>query len=53
VVQSCFRPLDEWRLVASDVRGEALPCGHYIAEQAPALLLEHVDAFLSAAKDRE
>ena len=46
VIQTCFRPLDEWRRVALDVRGEALPCGHYIAEEAPALLLEHVDAFL-------
>ena len=53
VIQSCFRPLEEWRLVASDVRGKALPCGHYIAEEAPTLLLEHVDAFLRAAKDPE
>ena len=53
VIQSCFRPLEEWRLVASDVRGEALPCGHYIAEEAPTLLLEHVDTFMRAAKDQE
>ncbi len=46
VVERCFRPLDEWRRVARDVRGEALPCGHYIAEEAPTLLLEHVDAFM-------
>jgi len=45
-IEACFRPLDEWRLVASDVRGEALPCGHYIAEEAPGLLLERVEAFL-------
>lgn len=47
VVQRCFRPLDEWRRIARDVRGEALPCGHYIAEEAPDALLERVLPFLS------
>ena len=28
-----------WRERASDVSGQSLPCGHYIAEEAPALLL--------------
>jgi haloacetate dehalogenase len=51
VIERCFRPLDEWRRVAGDVRGQALPCGHYIAEEAPTLLLQHVDAFLARAKD--
>ena len=49
VIEKCFRPLQEWRRVATDVRGEALPCGHYIAEEAPSLLLEHAQAFLRAA----
>jgi haloacetate dehalogenase len=41
VVHRCFQPLDEWKHVASDVRGSALPCGHHIAEEAPdALLVE-------------
>ena len=48
VVQRCFDPLALWREVAADVRGEALPCGHYIAEEVPALLLERVLPFLSA-----
>jgi haloacetate dehalogenase len=47
VVHTCFKPLLEWRKVADDVRGEALPCGHYIAEEAPALLLTHVAPFFS------
>jgi haloacetate dehalogenase len=47
VVQRCFQPLDEWRRVARDVRGEALPCGHYIAEEVPGLLLPRVQAFLA------
>jgi haloacetate dehalogenase len=29
-----------WRDVATDFSGRSLPCGHYIAEEAPALLLE-------------
>ena len=30
-----------------DVDGEPLPCGHFIAEEAPAALLERVLPFLS------
>jgi haloacetate dehalogenase len=35
VVHRCFKVLDEWRRVADDVRGEALDCGHYLAEELP------------------
>ena len=48
VVQRCFEPLAEWRRVATDVRGEPLPCGHYIPEEAPDALLAQVLPFLSA-----
>ena len=48
VVHRCFKPLDEWRRVASDAEGEALPCGHYIAEEAPDALLARALPFLSA-----
>ena len=47
VVHRCFRPLDEWRRAATDVRGEALPCGHYIAEEAPEALLARAIPFLA------
>ncbi len=47
VVHSCFKPLDEWRRVATDVRGDALPCGHYIAEEAPELLLARCTPFFA------
>ena len=47
VVQRCFQPLAEWQRVADDVRGAALPCGHYIAEEAPEVLLERVLGFLA------
>ena len=45
-VGRCFDPLAEWQKVATDVRGQALPCGHYIGEEVPQLLLEHVLPFL-------
>jgi haloacetate dehalogenase len=40
-VGQCFQVLDLWRERARDVSGMSLPCGHYIAEEAPALLLAH------------
>jgi haloacetate dehalogenase len=46
VVQRCFEPLKEWTMVADDVAGGTLPCGHYIAEEAPEALLERVLPFL-------
>jgi haloacetate dehalogenase len=46
VVHRCFDPLREWQRVASDVRGHPLPCGHYIAEEAPAALVDAALPFL-------
>jgi haloacetate dehalogenase len=46
VIQRCFDPLALWRRIATDVRGEALPCGHYIPEEAPEALLEKALPFL-------
>jgi haloacetate dehalogenase len=46
VVQRCFDPLALWRAIATDVEGEALPCGHYIPEEAPEPLLEKALPFL-------
>lgn len=47
VVQRCFKPLDEWRRVARQVEGSTLPCGHYIAEEAPDALLAQALPFLA------
>ena len=47
VIGRCFDPLAEWRGVADDVTGQGLPCGHYIAEEAPDTLLLHVLPFLT------
>ena len=35
VVRGLFDPVADWKSVASDVRGKALPSGHYLAEDAP------------------
>jgi haloacetate dehalogenase len=44
-VGRCFDVPRLWRAAAHDFTGRSLPCGHYIAEEAPALLLEEVFAF--------
>jgi haloacetate dehalogenase len=48
VVHRCFRPLDEWRRIAPYLRGGPLPCGHYIAEEAPDRLLDEVFPFFTS-----
>jgi haloacetate dehalogenase len=45
VIERCFKPLDEWRRVADDVRGSALPAGHYLAEEVPGLVCDELEAF--------
>lgn len=35
VVHRLFDPVADWKSVANHVRGKALPCGHYLAEEAP------------------
>ena len=45
-VGRCFDVLRLWREVADDVAGETLPCGHYIAEEVPTLLLQQAQQFL-------
>lgn len=51
VIERCFDPLDEWRRVADDVRGHALDCGHYVAEEAPRALLASALPFLRGDAD--
>jgi haloacetate dehalogenase len=45
VVNRCFKPLVDWRRVAVDVKGETLPCGHYIPEEVPEALLQCMTEF--------
>lgn len=45
IVGQCFDVLALWRERANQVTGAALPCGHYIAEEAPDLLLAEALSF--------
>lgn len=45
VVGRCFDVLSLWRERANGVSGAALPCGHYIAEEAPERLLAEMFSF--------
>ena len=46
MIEACFEPMDEWRRVAEDVRGRALPAGHYLAEEIPEVVVEELEQFL-------
>ena len=44
-VGTCFDVLGLWRERASNLSGVGVPCGHYIAEEAPALLMDEASHF--------
>jgi haloacetate dehalogenase len=46
VVGRLYDPLAIWREKAVEVTGRALPCGHFLAEEAPEDTLAALDAFL-------
>ena len=46
VIERCFKPLEEWRRAADDVRGHAVPSGHYIPEEIPEVLLAEFADFV-------
>jgi haloacetate dehalogenase len=50
VIEKCFDALAEWRQVARDASGRALPCGHYIPEEAPDELLAEMLSFFAAVE---
>ena len=41
-----YEPLSVWRQYAADVRGAALPTGHFLPEEAPGLVIEALRDFL-------
>jgi haloacetate dehalogenase len=47
-VGRCFDVAALWRDAAEHVSGQALPCGHYVAEEAPQLLLPSALEFFNA-----
>lgn len=47
-VNRCFDVLPLWRERADQVTGRTLPCGHYIAEEAPDALIDEALTFFTA-----
>jgi haloacetate dehalogenase len=45
VIAALFDCLEDWREVASDVRGRTLPCGHFIPEERPKELVAELRRF--------
>ena len=45
VIEALFDCVKDWREVATDVRGRALQCGHFIPEEKPAELLAELQKF--------
>jgi haloacetate dehalogenase len=50
VIAALFDCLADWREVATDVRGRALQCGHFIPEEKPGELLLELRRFLPKAR---
>jgi len=50
VIEALFDCLADWREVAEDVRGKALNCGHFIAEEKPRELLLELRRFLDVRR---
>jgi haloacetate dehalogenase len=49
-VGRAYEPLSIWQDYAADVRGNALPAGHFLPEEAPDLVLAALTGFLSLAR---
>ncbi|MEQ8356985.1 MAG: alpha/beta hydrolase [Kiloniellaceae bacterium] len=49
VIERCYDTLDLWSQRAENVSGRALPCGHFLAEEAPEETLAALSAFLQEA----
>ena len=45
IVGKCFDVLALWRERAEQVSGQSVPCGHYIAEELPLVLLDEAFQF--------
>ena len=50
VIEALFNCLADWREVASDVRGRALQCGHFIPEEKPNELVRELRRFWSSIR---
>ena len=45
VMERRYNVLDVWRESALDVRGKAMPCGHFIPEEAPEQTIAELTEF--------
>ena len=52
VIQRMFKPLRDWREVATDVSGRALQCGHFLPEEAATETLQEIRKFLKQHEAR-
>ena len=52
VIERMFDCLADWREVAENVSGRALPCGHFLPEEAPAATLAEIRRFLARHEPR-
>ena len=49
IIGKLYKPLDEWRRVATDVRGHGVPGGHYVPEEAAEELASELEEFFVEA----
>ena len=52
VIERMFDCLADWREVAANVTGRALPCGHFLPEEAPTATLREIERFLARHEPR-
>jgi haloacetate dehalogenase len=46
LVNQCFTPVADWQAVSNgEVTGRAVPCGHYIPEELPELVIQEAKSF--------
>ena len=45
VIERCFRPLEDWGKVATEVSGKSLPAGHYLPEEVPQQVGDEFEQF--------
>jgi haloacetate dehalogenase len=49
VVGRLYRPIEVWRQYASDVRGQGIDAGHFLAEERPDAVLTELQTFLGVS----
>ncbi len=52
-IEKCFEPMKLWKSRASNVIGEAMDCGHYMAEEIPGEIIAKLVSFFGKHPDEE